>query len=261
MNDEVGSIIAFAATAPMLLLLLAVFRVVPWTKTGPWRTVIALAALASSMFMLAEVVLLAQPGTTGLDPQHQLPLFLALLSASAAATLSYLEGARATERARRLALTDPLTGLRNRRAFEEALTVAYEQRRPFAVVYIDLDGFKAINDRYGHDAGDKALQHAAAALLRSVREIDTAARLGGDEFALLLAGTDEPSAERVARRALDELRSVPRDHPEWSGLDASFGVAAGSDAQDAHALLDRADKAMYAAKRAGGGRISFATRS
>jgi diguanylate cyclase (GGDEF)-like protein len=256
---DYGSVIAFAAIAPLLVLLLYVFRALPWTKPGPWRTVVALVTMASIMFMVAEAVLIAQPELGGLEPMHQLPLFLAILSASAAASIAYLEGARATERSRRLALTDPLTGLRNRRAFEEALKVAYEQNRPFALVFIDLDGFKGINDRYGHDAGDKALQHSAGAFLRAVRAIDTVARLGGDEFALLLPTADAPTAERVADRALSELRAVTRDHPEWQGLGASFGVAARSDASGAGALLERADKAMYAAKRAGGDRIVYAS--
>jgi diguanylate cyclase (GGDEF)-like protein len=253
-----GSLIALAAIAPLLVLLLYVFRALPWTKPGPWRIVVALVALASIMFMAAEGILVVETGLDGLDPLHQLPLFVAILAAAAAALVAYLEGARAAERARRLALTDPLTGLRNRRAFEESLTVAYEQQRPFSVIYIDLDGFKGVNDRLGHDAGDKALQHAAGAFLRAVRAIDTAARLGGDEFALLLPSADGASAERIAQRALDELRAVTRDHPEWSGLSASFGIATRRDAGSASALLDRADQAMYSAKRAGGDRIAVA---
>lgn len=261
MNDQVaaGSAIALAAIAPLLLLLLYVFRAMPWAKAGPWRSVIALVALASIMFMTAEGVLLAQTVTDGLDPLHQLPLFVAILAAAAAATVAYMEGARAAERARRLASTDSLTGLRNRRAFEEALKVSYERSQPFSVVFIDLDGFKQINDKYGHDAGDKALQHAAGAFLRGVRSVDTAARLGGDEFALLLPSADPASAARVAERALDELRTVARDHPDWSGLSASFGIATRSQARTGTTLLKQADAAMYAAKRAGGDRVAFAS--
>lgn len=253
MTDQLGSLIAFAASAPLLLLLLYVFRAIPWKTAGPWRSVIALAAVAAVMFMTAEAVLIAQGDLAGLDAQHQAPLFVAVLSAAAAA--AYLEGARAAERARRLTLTDPLTGLRNRRAFEEGLKVAYEQRQPFAVVYIDLDGFKRVNDRLGHDAGDKALQHAAGAFLRAVRNVDTAARLGGDEFALLLPSADAVTAKIIADRAMHELHAVTSDHPEWAGLSASFGVASRSDAGTASALLDQADKAMYRAKRAGGDRV------
>ena len=256
--NETGSLIALAAIAPLLLLLLYVFRALPWTKSGPWRIVMALAALASIMFMLAEGILVVQNGIEGLDPLHQLPLFVAILAAAAAAMIAYLEGARAAERARRLALTDPLTGLRNRRAFEEGLTIAYEQAHPFSVVFIDLDGFKGVNDRLGHEAGDKALQHAAGAFLRAVRAVDTAARLGGDEFALLLPSADAASAERIAGRALEELRTVTHDHPEWKGLSASFGLATRQQASSAAALLERADKAMYRAKRAGGDRIASA---
>ena len=235
------------------------FRALPWAKAGPWRIVIALAALASIMFMTAEGAVLADTGLDGLDPIHQLPLFAAILAAATAAMVAYLEGARAAERARRLAMTDPLTGLRNRRAFEEALKVAYEQQRPFSVVYIDLDGFKGINDRFGHDAGDKALQHAAGAFLRAVRDIDTTARLGGDEFALLLPSADGAAAERVAERGRTELQAVTRDHPDWTGLGASFGIATRTEAGTASGLIELADKAMYSAKRAGGDRVAVAS--
>lgn len=261
MNDlsaQPGSIIAFAAIAPLLVLLLYVFRALPWDRAGPWRIVIALVALASIMFMAAEGAVIVQDGVTGTDPLHQLPLFFAVVAAAAAAMAAHIEGVRTAERARLLALTDPLTGLRNRRAFEECLKVAYEEKAPFSVVFVDLDGFKAVNDRLGHEAGDNALQHAAGALLRAVRAIDTAARLGGDEFGLLLANADGSSAEHIAGRALEEIRTVTHEHPEWSPLSASFGIATRGDAGTATALLDRADKAMYIAKRAGGDRVALA---
>ncbi|HEX4744721.1 MAG TPA: GGDEF domain-containing protein [Candidatus Limnocylindria bacterium] len=261
MNDlsaQPGAIIAFAAIAPLLLLMLYVFRALPWTRSGPWRIVIALVALASIMFITAQGAVLAEGGVGGTDPLHQLPLFFAMLAAAAAAMTAHLEGARAAERARLLSLTDPLTGLRNRRAFEESLKVAYEEGTPFSVVFVDLDGFKAVNDRLGHEAGDNALQHAAGALLRAVRQADTAARLGGDEFGLLLLNADAPSAQHIAERALEEMRAVTTEHPEWAPLSASLGIATSSDAATAAALLDRADKAMYSAKRAGGDRIALA---
>ena len=256
--NQSGAAIALGAMAPLLILLLYVFRAVPWTKPGPWRIVIGLVALASLMFIGAEAVLLTDTKIDGLDPIHQLPLFVAILAAATAAMMAYLEGARAAERARRLALTDPLTGLRNRRAFEEALAVAYELPRPFSLLFIDLDGFKQVNDRLGHETGDKVLQHVAGGFLKAVRAIDVVARLGGDEFAILLPTSDAESAERVARRALEELAGVKRDHPEWSGLGASIGLATRRDASAAATLLARADAAMYVAKRACGHRIAFA---
>ena len=253
------SAIAVAAIAPLLMLLFFLFRVLPWTRPGPWRLVLVLVSLASVMFMFGEVALLAKSGIDGLDPTHQLPLFLAVLAAAAASVVAYFEGARSAERARLLALTDELTGLRNRRAFEEYLKVAYESQRPFGLVYIDLDGFKSVNDRLGHEAGDKALQHVADVLRQAVREVDTAARLGGDEFALLLPSADAGGTEHVALRALAGMRTLTTDHPEWSGLNASFGVATQSDAPSAAALLHVADQAMYRAKRAGGGRVGLIT--
>lgn len=258
LSAQPGAIIAFAAIAPLLLLLLYVFRALPWTRSGPWRIVIALVALASIMFIAAEGAVLAGRGVAGTDLTHQVPLFFAVLAAAAAAMTAHIEGARSAERARLLALTDPLTGLRNRRAFEESLKVAYENKDRFSVVFVDLDGFKGVNDRLGHEAGDNALQHAAGALLRAVRSADTAARLGGDEFGLLLASADPASAEHIANRALAEIRAVTQEHPEWAPLSASFGIATRSDAASVAALMDRADKAMYAAKRAGGDRIALA---
>src|SRR2546425_7589113 len=100
------SAIAVAAIAPLLMLLFFLFRVLPWTRTGPWRLVLVLVSLASVMFMFGEVALLAKSGIDGLDPTHQLPLFLAVLAAAAASVVAYFEGARSAERARLLALTD-----------------------------------------------------------------------------------------------------------------------------------------------------------
>ncbi|MFN7134383.1 MAG: GGDEF domain-containing protein, partial [Myxococcales bacterium] len=100
--------------------------------------------------------------------------------------------ARANRRLAELSLTDGLTGLKNRRAFDEQLRRELERARrsgaPFAVVLVDLDHFKALNDRYGHPAGDRALQAAASLLGRAVRSQDSVYRVGGEEFAILCPG-------------------------------------------------------------------------
>jgi diguanylate cyclase (GGDEF)-like protein/PAS domain S-box-containing protein len=158
---------------------------------------------------------------------------------------------------RRLASTDPLTGLANRRRF---VTLLGERlaRGEAAVLFLDLDGFKEVNDLLGHAAGDRLLQEVASALRSTLGPDDVAARLGGDEFAVLAASTD-PGTSRVDRDAVESLaaRVAERlrrlDSEIGRRTSASVGVAAARGGS-ADALLGDADVAMYAAKAAGGGR-------
>jgi len=151
---------------------------------------------------------------------------------------------------------DPLTGLSNRTALFERLRVELHAGRPTGVLFVDLDGFKAINDVHGHDVGDRALREIGQRLLHSVRGSDLVARLGGDEFVILMTDLDDLSGvPRVARRALnaiaEPLTTVPRRPQRVS---ASFGVAVSpSDGTEADTLLRHADTAMYRAKARGGG--------
>jgi len=147
---------------------------------------------------------------------------------------------------------DPLTGLANRSRFQERLDHAMEVgERGVAVVWIDLDHFKEINDIFGHGVGDEMLVAVADRLREIVRESDDIARMGGDEFAIVLENVTEPEAVAVARRALDALNDSAAFRLQ---LGASVGVswqrrAAG----DGRGLVRRADEAMYRAKAAGGG--------
>jgi diguanylate cyclase (GGDEF)-like protein len=151
-----------------------------------------------------------------------------------------------------LACRDGLTGLLNRRSFEAAIEVectrARRTREPLCVVYLDIDHFKAINDRFGHGAGDQVLRQLAAAIGATIRvHVDSAYRLGGDEFALLLPSTTKAQAEAVVSR----LRSFCAVHdPRWAvgAFDLSAGVVDYEPGESATSLLARSDAAMYVEK-------------
>ncbi|THJ66279.1 EAL domain-containing protein [Arthrobacter echini] len=155
----------------------------------------------------------------------------------------------------KMAMSDALTGLANRVALmdgiEEALGQIAEGALPPALLLLDLDSFKNINDRFGHDTGDRVLQVVAHRLNRVVRESDLVARLGGDEFAVLLPGATLDIALQVARRAVEALAEKIRVDAVDIECRASVGIRIGTTNQSAEELLLDADTAMYAAKREG----------
>lgn len=145
---------------------------------------------------------------------------------------------------------DPLTGALNRRAFDALLAQALaEMDARVTLAYLDLDGFKDINDFYGHATGDAVLIETAARLGRVLRDGDALGRMGGDEFAVALVGLDRDSAAPIVarlRRALEPLHDV---HAATLPIEASLGLAsAPEDGRDVHALMAAADEAMYRAK-------------
>jgi diguanylate cyclase (GGDEF)-like protein len=168
-----------------------------------------------------------------------------------------LERLRLQETLRRLATSDALTGLPNRRALRERLEQALDRSErddtPLVVVFVDLDGFKASNDRLGHAAGDLALTAAAARLRSAVRTADVVARLGGDEFVVLSEGGGPDDVRHLVERLHAALGEPFEIDGEPVTLAASIGVAArgpGDPPTSADQLLDRADGQMYAVKAA-----------
>lgn len=155
------------------------------------------------------------------------------------------------------AVTDPLTGLRNRRGFlaeaEAALARCARAGQAAAVVMVDLDRFKSINDRHGHPAGDAVLRATAASLRAGLRAGDVAGRLGGEEFVLLLPDADLDAAIATADRLRAALTAaVP--HPGGGRVTASFGVAP-VEGLDVSPALSAADEALYRAKQGGRDRV------
>ncbi len=161
-----------------------------------------------------------------------------------------LENARRFAATRALADLDALTGLHNRRYFHELLAreVARAQRytRPLALIVLDLDDFKAINDRIGHLAGDSVLAEVGARVLSAVRTADVPCRVGGDEFAIVLPESSEADARLLADRIDEAIRERPISGAD--GLGVSAGIAALAPDDTGGRLFERADEALYRAK-------------
>lgn len=172
---------------------------------------------------------------------------------------------RRTDQLREMALRDPLTGLHNRRHFDEVLSRSVSEARrygtPLSCLMIDLDDFKAVNDRFGHPVGDRALILAAQTIATQLRASDVAARFGGDEFVVLLPQTDCRQAEVLSRRIADAYKTrLCESLPRVSG-GLSIGVAALADTSSnaPDVLLRAADRALYHAKQRGKDRVEISS--
>lgn len=218
--------------------------------------------LASTAVAAVAIVGVVQTTATldALDPAQRNAqlILLQVFMAVTAITILVLAGVvnerrRGESKLIELAITDPLTGLANYRQMiailESEMKRFLRTARPFSLLFFDLDGLKAINDRHGHLVGSRALCRVAAALRSNCRAIDTPARYGGDEFALILPETDEPEALRVAHRCGAHLAADDEQPP----LTASVGIAVfPRDGDSIERLIGTADRALYAMKQSRG---------
>ena len=240
-----------------------------WRDTRPetervQRVVAAFYAGMGLVLPLRAIALLA----TGLSqryldthPSWQAPIYLFGFVYIIVTNLGFVLmcKARAEADTRRQARTDELTGLPNRRALDEAIAATFSAAersgRPFAIVMADVDRFKAMNDTFGHAAGDAILTGFAERLRAALRVPDCAYRYGGEEFCLVLPDTDAAGAHALAERARERtaLPASARMH----ALTASFGVAAWQPGDAVDSLFGRADRALYRAKKAGRNRVEL----
>lgn len=224
---------------------------VTWTEGLIWGIVFGVVSIG-----LREAVALEQlPDSTPLGWRiGNVAAYIAVVGV-AMAGLQSLRRSQAT--LARLVTQDALTNVLNARAFAERLGQELDRNRryprPLALLYLDLDDFKIINDTHGHQTGDAVLRLVADAMRSSVRTADVVGRLGGDEFAVLMPETDAQLANEAAKRLVAGLRNVFKGTPN---VTASIGVVACT-ATDASTddLLRRADAAMYDAKRMGKDRV------
>lgn len=220
----------------------------------------AVVALGSPLGFLALRSLIEQRFPTpawALDELFANPVLYAYLGFGTLvvfASLGWLLGRKEDELTYR-STTDVLTGLPNRRELRRRLELELGRVRRYgqavSVLVLDVDGLKAINDRWGHLRGDAALRAVADALTHSCRQADLPARYGGDEFVVLAPSTSAAEAAELAERVRQRLRDSSPGSEPWLAPRVSVGIADSSWSTDADALLGAADAALYAAKTAG----------
>ena len=260
-----SSVALFPADSIAHQLLLAFILV---AITALWLPLFALTRLAFLVFAVPGLLPMAFALLTSPEPPQttmgSLLLLLAIVFGAVSHTTRRLFFADMAAR-RELyaqATQDSLVGLANRAEFHRrARTLEIMSDRPYAMVCVDLDHFKDVNDTGGHAAGDELLRHVGAVLKETVRKEDLAARLGGDEFAILMQDCSAADATQVAAQVLERIRALALTcGTRRRRMSASIGVACSADLCTTPAkLLEAADQACYAAKRGGRNRIEVAT--
>jgi diguanylate cyclase (GGDEF)-like protein len=211
--------------------------------------------LQTALVAVAYLAVLLLSSDAGTAPVVQWALVTAVLVvAGGFVGAQRAHAQRVIDRLSNAARTDSLTGLMNRRGFEELFATELERARrtgrPLSVLICDLDAFKAVNDKYGHAAGDRALEKLSAVLQRAKRRIDSAARVGGEEFAVIAPDSDQHAAYILAERMRREVRECFAAEP--FELTLSVGLATfPRHGESAEALIGGADEALYAAKKLG----------
>jgi len=201
------------------------------------------------------------------QPRSPTDTDIALIRSTAHLAGIAIEHVQAATRMEQLAHTDPLTGLPNRALFmdrfSQALARARRRKQQLALLFVDLDKFKPINDTLGHEAGDQTLKEIAGRMLACVREMDTVARLGGDEFTIILTDIQHAGDAATVARKIQHAISRPI---ELQGKQFELGCSIGislypKDGEDVDTLLKKADTTMYRAKESGSNDICFYTQS
>lgn len=217
---------------------------------------------ASAWRRRGTIVVVAEPEVPDLDQLTRtvLQLHTQIEEMHADLLRRNMELRRNEEELLRLVLTDPLTGLSNRRHFDERLRTEVERNRrygcPLSVTMADVDRFKLLNDTYGHEAGDAGLKVLANILREHTRPTDLVVRYGGDEFMVLLPETGMEGAQIMAERSLQQMSADTAGLP--CPVTASFGVATLERDEDAPSLLKRVDRALYQSKHRGRCQVSVA---
>jgi diguanylate cyclase (GGDEF)-like protein len=230
--------------------------------TGPTGVDVQIRLTESASFPIkagSEVLgeIAAFSGTRPIGPSDRLTLALLARELGMVAKTQFL-----MEQTKLLAELDALTGLYNRRRVNATMALDTERarrhRHPLSVLISDIDHFKSVNDRFGHGVGDDVIRQVAATMRQNLRRIDTAGRWGGEEFVVVMNDTPREGAQLVAERIRAAVEAIPpmKDGPER--ITISIGVAIYAHNDTPAELVDRADQALYVAKRGGRNRVEVA---